>query len=352
MGAIRHLVWIVSIVLILLVDCCGADHAEQAGPAILFEQEVLTADGIVEGQDVVHTFVFSNPGNAALHIRKVRPDCGCTTVQFDRTVAAGGMGKITVSVDTTGSWGEVVRRTAVFSNDPKTPVKHLEMRLRITPVISIEPTRVTMRGFPEETLSKEIVIRSNIERPLELREKELTVPGRISHRILPIEEKHSYAITFENQVKEPAVYRGRLILETNFPERPVLVIPIFCRILDDIEVTPGAVDFGRVQKDCFLETRKDKAGTNKRFLENLPALKKDIFVSGNRNDTFKISRTAIDTRYFRTDIKEFPGGNRYRITLVALVEKMGKERIDTLLKIYTNSPSHPVIDVPVRIVMQ
>jgi hypothetical protein len=353
MGVIKYFIGIVSTVLICFVtNLYAADKVKTAGPVIFIEQEIFTTQRIIEGQDVVHTFMVLNRGTAPLHILNVRSDCNCTTVQFDRTVPADGKGKITLKIDTTGSRGKIIRRSTVLSDDPKTPVRHIEIHLTITPVISIEPSRVTMYGFPEQALSKEVLIRSNIEKPLELKEKQLTIPSKIKYRMTTLRETHSYVVTFQNLIKEPEVYRGRLILETNFPERPVIVVPIFCKILDDIQVTPNTVDFGCIRKDHFLKTIGKKAHTNKHFLERLPKLEKEIIVCDNRKNNFKIRRMEIDTRYFCTDIKAFPNGNRYRIKLIALIQKMGKELIETPLKIHTNSKSHPVIEIPVRILVQ
>jgi hypothetical protein len=222
----------------------------------------------------------------------------------------------------------------------------------VKPVISVEPGRVSMSGFPEENMSQRVVIQTNLDKPLLLSKKELTIPSKITYGMATIKEMQSYEISFTNLSKETGVYRGRLILETNYPQRPVIVVPIFCRILDEIQVTPKTVDFGTISRDRLLETIERKNQTNQRFLEHLPKLEREIIVRNNRKGKFRVEKAEIDGRYFLAELNRFPDGNGCRNKLRALICNMRKELIENRLQIHTDSRSHPLVEIPVRISIQ
>ena len=50
------------------------------------------------GEDIEHTFVLHNDGDAVLHITKARPNCSCSAVVFDKAIPPGGEGKVHVKL--------------------------------------------------------------------------------------------------------------------------------------------------------------------------------------------------------------------------------------------------------------
>ena len=71
------------------------------------------------GTPLTYSFVLKNKGKANLEITNVAPSCGCTTSSFDKVIAPGAEGKITLAVaKTEGYKGEVVKTATVTTNDP------------------------------------------------------------------------------------------------------------------------------------------------------------------------------------------------------------------------------------------
>lgn len=86
--------------------------------------------GVVKpGTPLTYTFKIGNEGDATLKILNVSPSCGCTTSQFDKTVAPGKKGAITLAIEKTEDYkGEVVKTATVTTNDPVLPTFTLTLR--------------------------------------------------------------------------------------------------------------------------------------------------------------------------------------------------------------------------------
>ena len=77
---------------------------------------------IKPGTPLTYTFKVKNEGDAPLEISNVKPACGCTSGDFDKTIAPGKEGKIKLSVPETDSYrGEVAKTAMVTTNDPDRP---------------------------------------------------------------------------------------------------------------------------------------------------------------------------------------------------------------------------------------
>lgn len=74
------------------------------------------------GTPLNFTFKVKNQGNADLEIASVSPSCGCTTSDFDKVIAPGKTGGITLAIEKTEKYnGEIVKTATVKTNDPDHP---------------------------------------------------------------------------------------------------------------------------------------------------------------------------------------------------------------------------------------
>jgi hypothetical protein len=85
------------------------------------------------GTPLNYTFKVENQGDSNLEITNVSPSCGCTTSNFDKVVAPGKSGGITLAVEKTESYkGEVTKTATVTTNDPERPSFTLTLRANFT----------------------------------------------------------------------------------------------------------------------------------------------------------------------------------------------------------------------------
>ncbi len=72
------------------------------------------------GTPLRHAFIVEKHGSGFLEIKEVRPSCGCTTTNFDKSIAPGKTGQIALAIEKTDTYnGELAKSAIVATNDPK-----------------------------------------------------------------------------------------------------------------------------------------------------------------------------------------------------------------------------------------
>ena len=89
-----------------------------AKPKLMIESLEHSFGTVKPGTPLTYTFKIVNKGDAELQITNVAPSCGCTTSNFDKVVAPGKTGGITLAVEKTESYkGEITKTATVTTND-------------------------------------------------------------------------------------------------------------------------------------------------------------------------------------------------------------------------------------------
>lgn len=115
-------------IVLILPGCTGCRNSKIKGPAIRFEKEIYNFGEVVEGQDALYSFSFSNPGTELVIIADLHLSCWCVVVEeCDRIVKPGGQGNISGIIKTEGFLGDIAKTIRVESNIPD-----------IEPILSIE----------------------------------------------------------------------------------------------------------------------------------------------------------------------------------------------------------------------
>jgi hypothetical protein len=85
------------------------------------------------GTPLSYSFEIKNEGKSDLEIKSVSPACGCTTSKFDKVIAPGKTGTVTLEVaKTDGYKGEVSKTASVTTNDPNHQSFTLTLRATFT----------------------------------------------------------------------------------------------------------------------------------------------------------------------------------------------------------------------------
>lgn len=94
----------------------------QGGPRITLTETSFDAGDLPVGGKLSHEFTVQNTGTADLKILKVSAGCGCTVASFDKVIAPGQSGRITIDVTLYEQWaGRRITQSAVAeTNDPET----------------------------------------------------------------------------------------------------------------------------------------------------------------------------------------------------------------------------------------
>ncbi len=89
--------------------------------------EILGKDGkdgstfdfgvIIQGENVAHTFIIKNVGEADLVISQASASCGCTVPKFSREpIAPGQTGKVEVAFSSAGRSGQQLKTITLLTN--------------------------------------------------------------------------------------------------------------------------------------------------------------------------------------------------------------------------------------------
>jgi hypothetical protein len=119
--------------LLVLVFPVTAHLKTAAKPVLSIESLEHSFGNVKPGTPLNYTFKVENKGDANLEITTVSPSCGCTTSNFDKVVAPGKTGGITLAVEKTENYkGEVTKTATVTTNDPDHPSFTLTLKANFT----------------------------------------------------------------------------------------------------------------------------------------------------------------------------------------------------------------------------
>lgn len=107
--------------------------ATTGGPKLVIESLEHSFGKIAPGTPLTYTFKVRNEGDANLEIKNVSPSCGCTAASFDKLVATGKEGGITLKIENTANYqGEIAKTATVITNDPAQQIFTLTLRANFT----------------------------------------------------------------------------------------------------------------------------------------------------------------------------------------------------------------------------
>jgi hypothetical protein len=112
--------------------------------SLVFEKTELDLNPEVGASKVDAVFKYENKGDTPIHIKAVRPQCGCTTAALAKNdVAPGEKGQITATFNIGDRVGVQVKTVTVETDDPKTPQTVLTFKANISQLLDLQPSLVS-----------------------------------------------------------------------------------------------------------------------------------------------------------------------------------------------------------------
>jgi hypothetical protein len=123
------------------VLCYAVAASTQA--TLVFEKTELDLKPEMGAQTAVAVFKYENKGDAPVHIKAVKPSCGCTTAALAKNdVAPGEKGEISATFNIGDRTGLQVKTVTVETDDPKAPQTVLTFRATISQILEFQPNFV------------------------------------------------------------------------------------------------------------------------------------------------------------------------------------------------------------------
>src|SRR5512134_3068963 len=106
---------LLPVLLIFAFSVSAQNRVPQTGaPRLMIASPEHSFGTVKPGTPLTYTFKIKNEGNSDLQIQSVQPSCGCTTSNFDKVVAPGKTGGITLAIEKTESYkGDIVKTATV-----------------------------------------------------------------------------------------------------------------------------------------------------------------------------------------------------------------------------------------------
>lgn len=247
---------------------------------------------------------------------------------FDRVIPPGGEGKITLRIKTTGYRGQLSRGAKIYSNDPNRAMETVRVTFSVKILIDVMPRYVYLRGMAGQVLTRVVTIRTEVDRPLTLTTSRFDLEKKVKYTIEEVQKGKLFRIHISNIPGTPLSYRGVLELRTNYPEKPIIRIPISATFKEPppVNVSPSRVMMKGVPGQIITKMVKVTAG------KDLPL-------------TLKVEGFGPDER-MKYRIEETEAGKSYVIYITNVPG--GAEVFSGSLRLKTNYPEKPLITIPIR----
>ncbi len=313
--------------------------AQDAKPRAVPLGPIKEFEVVPKGQLITHAFEIKNEGDAVLELTDVRPACGCTVANYDKTIAPGKVGKVHIKLKTDNFAGPISKSVAVFTNDSDNPKLQLVVKAHVKPYIQVLPGYVRynyVQGEEIQAIGQTVWAEDGSDIAV--------LKAKAPHDHVKVSFREATADEREGNGKGRQ-WRVEVILDENSPVGPltdyVVVtldhadqkeakIPVSGFVRPRQHVTPHEVDFGKLQK---LPLRRTFHFTN--------------FIAD------PIELTSIDTGFEAISAEVVPSsrepeqGYRFKLKLTISPE-MPKGAFDSEIKIHTTDEQNPVITLPIK----
>ncbi len=290
-----------------------------------------------KGDKLTHDFVIRNEGTAPLQITDVHAQCGCTVVDYTKTIAPGESGKVHAEVDTATFNGPIAKSVTVFTNDPEKAQIELTVRAVVEPQIQARPgyaRYITVQGEAKTGTIGQTVWApdgssfdvTGVESPFPF----LTATFReakAEERVADAQGKQwRVEMTLSNDAPVGAL-ADHVRIVTNHPKQRLVTIPVSGFVRPVIAVTPASADFGQVElKEPLTRT---------------------LNVRNFATEAIKITAADSTVAGMKTAIEPVQDGREYTIK-VTLASGMPKGPFQGTITLRTDSPKKPAITVSIE----
>ena len=228
-----------------------APTRSQAGqPKMEIPETRFNFGRVFERKQYIHEFAVYNHGDAELIINNVRPGCGCTVTNFDKTIMPGRQGKIEFVLDGERVHDQFNKTATVSTNDPVHPTMTIAVEGIEIPYLDIQPAgTVYLQGRYGEHVERAMTVTSN-EKGLDFKILRVSsnLDDKITYKVEPSTQPGAYEVTvYKNPALPTMITYGTLFLHTNSTEAPTTPVQVQIITKGSISVSPASVNFGRGQ---------------------------------------------------------------------------------------------------------
>ncbi len=333
--------WKAALMMILalttVVATASAAETKKAkkAPKITIEEPIADLGIVVKGDSASHEFVLRNTGDATLEILEIRPACGCTVVDFDKTIEPGESGTVQATLNTAGlRSGDGSKGISVFTNDPENPRIQLTMQAKLRDYLVFNPGfarfvkgkghgpgEVTQIFFAPKFDDLKIL---KVESPFPHLAVDYRPATEEEHRNEGAANQYVLTLTFDYTQAAVGPLIGKLAVHTNHPKQKIAWLPVSGFVRPLVAVTPPQAHYGDI--------------------EDPEAMTTNFVVKSYAPFDVKVTKVSENLEGAQATVVPIEEGKSYNVQLTFDPE-MPKGKFTGQLEIHTDSKIAPLITV-------
>ncbi len=333
------IVAMIALLLPGLVNASSPENSHSQVPNIrkeIQEAPVWDFEKVRHDQEVEHTFELRNDGSEPLEIRTVQLTPPLTVTGMKRVIQPGETTRVNVRLGQPRNAGDFEGLIVVQFAKEGERAKLFRVQGRIVKAIDFEPLKAffitASKGEPAE---QSIDIVNYDTEPLH----KIEVAGestRFRTSLQEIEPGRRYKLTVRTLETNPVgKYRDAIEVQTSNTQYPSIQIPVNTQVRDRVYTFPNSLTFGLIDKNS-VRVRP----------EELPFLTQSLMIYQRNGSNFEIT-PETDIPFLHLSQRQGEKNDRYEIIAEVVPNKLTAGRFDGVIKIKTNDPDFPVIEVPV-----
>jgi hypothetical protein len=310
----------------------------QSGPKLTVDPTIIDLGAVSQGDVKDVSFTLRNEGDATLTVKAVRPTCGCTVVDYVKTVAPGSEGAVKAKLDTAGFKGPISKSILVMTDDPINPTMTLAIKADVKPYIEVLPRPlVRFNALQLEAVEQKVVIAAT-ERTKGFKITKVTSDNdAITPEFRKLEAAEmvegkaepQYELTLTLAADAPVGPLNSVVtVETDSAKARKIQVRVFGVVRALLQVSPPELQFGAVNAS------------------EKPA-RTLVVVNNKVGEAIEIVDAAIDDPSFEADVKPIEAGRRYHVA-VSVKEGATTGVKDATLTLRTTDDGMKTVTVPVR----
>jgi hypothetical protein len=239
-------------------------------------------------------------------------------VRYDRTIPPGGVGQVTLQVNTAGYRGKITKSAQVTTNDPTQRKSKIYLAMNVRTYITVEPgTKIMLRGIVGDDIRRAVRIFASDDQPLEITKVQSNLRSAIDYKLNRKDGGHQYELEVVSKATERMTASGFITLHTNHPKKKVVKLSVHIRIRPELEAW-------RV-----------------------------LTVMNTRGKNFRILELSFNKAYFqvRSLGQDDKAASKHKLEVVAFMDKLpgGRVQFQDILTIKTDSAQAGELRIPLAI---
>lgn len=312
--------------------------AQEGGPRAVPVEPIKDFEIVPKGDMIYHTFEIKNEGSGPLELIDVKPACGCTVAEFDKSIAPGKTGNVSVTVETASFSGPIAKPISVFTSDPENPKLNLVVKADVKPYLGIQPGYarfIYVQGEKLTPISQVLWAADGTDVDV-LGVKTPHDHISIEHRPAKEDERNEdykgkqWTIDVNLDPNAPVgALRDYVEVQVSHPKQRTVRIPISGFVRPRQHVTPQEINFG-VLEGAALPHQRAVTFTN--------------FIT----DGIEITKAESGVEGLSVEVNEVGkrDGHRFRL-LLTVGPEAPKGEFQSTLKLHITDRQNPIVEVPV-----